>query len=312
MKIRVLSIGFLILSLGCTTAAVSQAEAGGGGHGGNPDPTFKPRSKPVVRRTAPAPRRVVTRKTAAEYEAEGDGYYDQKDYDNALAAYENAAKLKPSYHALFRTGWIYNDRQEYTEALNPLVQATNLSSDPYDAYVEIGYAYRKLGNGDQAMAAYQRALEYKPRGAWALFGMGDVYFEISKKYETAADYYRQGLAVQPDNATALYRLGFAYNDMGQYMRAIDALERSRRLKPEWVINMNELGYAYKQLKRYDEAADVLSQAVSTDRDNQLAHYYLGEVYVLTGNRSGANGEYRELQRLNSDYAAKLIDQIRKM
>jgi len=309
MKISVISIAFLILLLGCTTALVAQAE-GGGGHSGNPDPTYKPRSKPVVRRTVP--RRVVPKKTAAEYEAEGDSYYDKQDYDSALAAYESAARLKPSYHALYRTGWIYNDRQEYTEALRPLTQAVGLSSNPYNAYVEIGYAYRKLENADQAMTAYRKALEYQPRGAFALFGMGDVYFEISKKYDTSADYYRQGLAVESDNATALYRLGYAYNDMGQYNRAIDALNQSRQLKPDWVINMNELGYAYKQLKRYDEAADVLREAVATDRDNQLAHYYLGQVYVITGNRSGANGEYRELQRLNSEYAAKLIGLIQKM
>lgn len=309
MKISVVSIAFLVLLFGCTTVLIAQAE-GGGGHSGNPDPAYKPRSKPVVRRTTP--RRIVSKKTAAEYEAEGDSYYNKQDYDSALAAYESAARIKPSYHALYRAGWIYNDRQEYSEALKPLSQAAGLSSNPYDAYVEIGYAYRKLENADEAMTAYRKALEYKPRGAWALFGMGDVYFEISKKYETAADYYRQGLAVESDNASALYRLGYAYNDMGQYNRAIEALDRSRQLKPDWVINMNELGYAYKQLKRYDEAADVLREAVATDRDNQLAHYYLGQVYVIAGNRAGANGEYQELQRLNSDYAAKLMDLIRKM
>lgn len=463
----------------------SQSEAGGGGRversAGSGETTFKPRVRAVTKRTAP--KRIVPKKTAAEYEAEGDKYYDANDHDSALLAYENAARLKPSYHALYRMGWIYNDFGEYAKALpaldraiaadssqsgpftekgyalrrlgrvdeaisafkqsialNPggyvalyelgsiyneqkryadaegflnqsirnksdyaaaheelgivlrhlgrnadairsfnraielapedggpylglgdvyfygtgeyqkaidayskglqyepnndvaaynigyadndignyndalswLAKAIKLKPAYYDAYVETGYAYRKLQNQAQAIAAYQKALQLKPNGASALTGIGDVYFEIPKKYDTAADYYRRGLAIQPDNASALYRLGYSYNDMGQYAQAIDVLDRSRRLKPEWVFTMNELGYSYKQLKRYDDAIAVLRQAVSTNRDNQLAHYYLGQVYVLTGNRSEANGQYRELQRLNSDYAEKLMDAIRKM
>ncbi|HYJ90630.1 MAG TPA: tetratricopeptide repeat protein [Pyrinomonadaceae bacterium] len=310
MKIKILSVASIILLLSFVSVVFSQTEGGGGGHAGNPDPTFKPRTKPVVRRTAP--RRIVPKKTTAEYEAEGDSYYSQKDFDSAIAAYESAAKIKPSYHALYRLGWIYNDREDYDEALRWLGQATGLTSNPYDAYVEIGYAYRKLGNANQAMTAYQKALQYKPSGSSALFGIGDVYFEISKKYDTAGDYYRQGLAIDPDDATALYRLGYAYNDTGQYTQAIDLLNRSRQLKPDWVINLNELGYAYKQLKRYNDAINVLRQAVAKNNDSELAHYYLGEVYVLIGNRSGANNEYRELQRLNSDYSSKLIDLINKM
>ena len=75
--------------------------------------------------------------------------------------------------------------------------------------------------------------------------------------------------------------------------------------------MEELGYSYLQLKRYNDAAAILKQAISANRDADLAHYYLGQVYISTGNKPGANNEYRELQRLNSQYADKLMDMIRK-
>src|SRR4051794_20063888 len=101
--------------------ASAQAEGGGGRaerSGIGVDTTARSRPKPVVKRTAP--KRIVPKKTAAEYEADGDKYYEQKDYDSAVVAYENAVKLKPSFDALYRIGWIYNDFAEYAKALPPL------------------------------------------------------------------------------------------------------------------------------------------------------------------------------------------------
>jgi tetratricopeptide (TPR) repeat protein len=434
-----------------------------------------------VKRTVP--KHILPKKTAAEYEAEGDGFYEQKDYDSALVAYENAAKLKASYRSLYRTGWIYNDFSEYAnalpaleralaidgtqsaaytekgyalrrlgrtdeaiaafnrsisinseeyvapfelgsiyeekknyaeaerylnqsiknkpdkadaytelgivqrhlgrnadavrsldraieldpengraymglgdvyyygtseyqkaidsyikglqydpdnavaafnvgysyndignygEALQYLAKAAKANPGDFDTYVETGYAYRKQKVEAQAMTSYQKALQLKPNGATALFGIGDVYFEIEKKYDLAAGYYRRGLATDPDSPSALYRLGYSYNDAGKYSEAVDVLERAHNLKPQWLNIMDELGYSYLQLKRLDDAATILRQAISANRDAELAHYYLGQVYVSRGNRNGANNEYRELQRLNSQYTEKLMDMIRKM
>jgi tetratricopeptide (TPR) repeat protein len=120
------------------------------------------------------------------------------------------------------------------------------------------------------------------------------------------------LAISPNSANALYRLGYVYDDAGNYSEALDVLLRAQQLQPKWLRIMEELGYSYIQLKRYDEAGNVLRQAVSTYKNAELAHYYLGQVYVAKGNRANANTEYRELQRLNSEYASKLMGMINKM
>jgi len=114
---------FLLISVLAITS-LSQIEGGGGGGrgeraGGTGGTTFKTRARPVAKRAAP--KRIALKKTAAEYETEGNTFYDQKDYDSALVAYENAAKLKPSYNTLYRIGFIYNDFGEYAKSLPALV-----------------------------------------------------------------------------------------------------------------------------------------------------------------------------------------------
>jgi tetratricopeptide (TPR) repeat protein len=244
----------------------------------------------------------------------GDVYfYGTSEYQKAIDAYTKGLEYDTDNHvAEYNIGYSYNDLGNYNQALEYLAKALKADTSDYDAYVETGYAQRKLKNETEAMAAYQKALQLKPGSSSALFGIGDVYFEIEKKYTTAADFYRRGLTNSPDSPTALYRLGYAYNDSGNYSDAVDVLTRAHKLKPQWATIMEELGYSYKQLKRYDDATTILKQAVTASRDADLAHYYLGQVYVSTGNKSGANNEYRELQRLNSEYTDKLMDMIRKM
>src|SRR5438045_4011676 len=125
MKSCFVSIAVAILFVFSGIAVSAQVEGGGGGRaessGKTANTTFRARPRATVRRTAP--KRILPKKTAAEYEAEGDRYYEQKDYDSALVAYENAAKLKPSYRSLYRIGWINNDFSEYAKALPALDRA---------------------------------------------------------------------------------------------------------------------------------------------------------------------------------------------
>src|ERR1044071_817125 len=148
MKTRILILTLTILFMGVGSTALSQAEGGGGGRStaSTVDSTFKRKWRPPVKHTAP--RRLVAKRTAADNEAEGDRFYDQKEYDNAMSAYQAAVKLKPTYHAFYRIGWLHNEFGEFSEALAPLDQAIALDPSQASAYTEKGYAHRRLNQFD--------------------------------------------------------------------------------------------------------------------------------------------------------------------
>src|SRR5687768_17659188 len=53
----------------------------------------------------------------------------------------------------------------------------------------------------------------------AYFGLADVYYYSLKQYADAAKSYKEGLRFRPDNVTALYNLGWCYNDLERYPEA---------------------------------------------------------------------------------------------
>ena len=54
-------------------------------------------------------------------------------------------------------------------------------------------------------------------------------------------------------ASALYRIGWIYNDLEEYSSAIDPLKRVVASQPNHAAANFELGYAYKKLEQYADA-----------------------------------------------------------
>lgn len=62
----------------------------------------------------------------------------------------------------------------------------------------------------------------------------------------------------------LYRWGFMYNGWGECQKALEFLERARRLDPDYEGVRVELAYSYNCLDRSSEAIVVLEEALKTN------------------------------------------------
>jgi tetratricopeptide (TPR) repeat protein len=145
-----------------------------------------------------------------------------------------------------------------------------IADDPndIDAYIDRGFAYRSLGNYDQAIADFDQAIviEGAGRNFRPLVGLGMVQ-ESLKHYDAALAYHQQALQVQLDlghsTADPYYRLGNLYNLMGDDAQAMVSYRRSIEADPTYPNGYmglaNEL-YAAKDyaaaLENYERYLDI--------------------------------------------------------
>jgi tetratricopeptide (TPR) repeat protein len=68
---------------------------------------------------------------------------------------------------------------------------------------------------------------------------------------------------------------------------------------------------YSQLEDYEKAIEAFKQTIRIQPDYIYAHYNLGMVYLVQGDRNSALDEYKILKDLDQDIADQLFDLIYK-
>jgi tetratricopeptide (TPR) repeat protein len=87
-------------------------------------------------------------------------------------------------------------RENYSTALRKFAKAIEFQSDMYQAWNYLGYSQRKLGNYQDALTAYDRALSIKPGYAEAIEYRGQAYLGLNRLSEAKESY----LALYPRNS----------------------------------------------------------------------------------------------------------------
>lgn len=119
--------------------------------------------------------------------------------------------------------------QDRATARNLLQQAVSLDPTDPGLQVQLGVAAEELGEGDQAMAAWDEAL--------GLLGHDEAQFRMLRgqaylaygRLEQALEDEQEAVALAPDRAGAYYFLGLAHELLGHRAEAIAAYTRAAEL-----------------------------------------------------------------------------------
>jgi adenylate cyclase len=157
---------------------------------------------------------------------------------HARRLYEQARELDPhygrSYAAISRTfnvEWRYNWTNDPEAALSQALDLARLAVDHDDldarGFLELGLAHLYRKEHDEALAAYERALELNPNDADLLAEMGDCLVYV-RQAGRAVQLLEQAIRLNPYHPDSyLWFLGDAYFHLGEYEKTIRTLHKMR-------------------------------------------------------------------------------------
>lgn len=143
----------------------------------------------------------------AGFEAE-----NSHNYAHAAQLFAAAGAKDPDHKNVWNAlGHVYNEMQDYTDAVPALQKA--ISKNPYDdfAYNNLGNAYQGLGRYDEAELQFQKQIEVDPLDRYAHANLASLYLQ-QKKYEAAQKEFQTALKITPNNFNLNVGLGTA--DLG--------------------------------------------------------------------------------------------------
>ena len=151
---------------------------------------------------------------------------------------------------------------------------TREANEASDSLYTMGLALRDAGRVEEALTAFQRAIDIRADHAAALTQQGELLAELGRN-EDAADSFTLALAF--DSALVAAWVGYAklMRACGCVEQAIEHLERAVTLAPASSEAWVELGLALNQAGRTADAGAAYEKAIEAEPDRPAAHVNLG-------------------------------------
>jgi len=212
---------------------------------------------------------------APGWNGQGQALAAMKKYPAALEAYEKAIQIQADdLEAWNGRGFALLNLQRYSEAITAFNQGLKLKNDSPEIWNAKGEALSKLQQYDQAIKAYEKAIEFQPDDYEAWFNKG-VALQNLKQYEQAVTAYDRVIEIQPDYALAWYNRGNALFNLTHYPEAFKAYDQAVKYKPNYALAWLSRGNVLVNLQRYPEAIESFNQVIKYNSHNYEAWYGLG-------------------------------------
>jgi tetratricopeptide (TPR) repeat protein len=162
-------------------------------------------------------------------------------------------------------------RRLYDQAIEAYQKAIEVRSFYADAYVGIGDARAAKGQVDSAISDYRKALTFQPLNPRVYLSLGKIYYAEKGLYYESVEAYKKAIDLDPDFVEAHMGLGEVYEEKGLYREAIERYTRVTDLVPKHTGALYNLALVYEKvdpkeaLARWERYIQVASQ-ISSEKD----------------------------------------------
>jgi tetratricopeptide (TPR) repeat protein len=203
----------------------------------------------------------------------------------------------------------YHGRRDYRRALQELQIAMRGLPHDVDLLTSLGAVHRRLGNWDDAVAVYERAIRLDPRSVRTLYALGQVY-DVTRRYADAVRIFERALSLAPDHHAAAVTRAHVY---WRWQGTLDTLRAALARLPR-DLELGQWGptvLLHAQLLHAERQADSLLRLLAesppgvlqSQGDFQPTSLYAAWAHRLRGDGRAALAAF--------DSARAVLDSVRK-
>jgi tetratricopeptide (TPR) repeat protein len=254
-------------------------------------------------------------------------YFQQGQYERALADLNEALKIKPGFPWVYRLmANAYYKKGDFGEAVEHASKAIELDPNEAEGYLVRGALYLQQQRYEQAKADFKKIQALRPdspegfydagltakreddevtalcaekpqkTGNKMIFGGNPKCFSL--KYQTALSEFSEAIKRDPTHVNAYYERGNTYNELKRFDEAISDFSAVIRLLPSSANAFNQRAVAHLGKGELDAAISDCSAAIAVDNSLVTAYNNCGVAFARKGNRTDAVRAFRKASALD--------------
>jgi tetratricopeptide (TPR) repeat protein len=233
------------------------------------------------------------------------GYFQGKDFENAIRILDERLKLDPDNYKLMNNKAIILKKYlgRVDEAIIVL-QKYNNKKRSFKVEKKIAGYYSAIEDYQNAVKWYNKAYELK-KDSKVIKNIANLYIKLGKNAEAIKAYEDFILTNPKENVLAqTYKnMGSLYENIGSYSKANVHYEKSLALKYDKDINL-KLIISYYDNDNFAMAKEKINQHLGKKSSDADAIYYRAMIKVNEEDKPGAKADFQKLLGGKYDKSAK--------
>jgi tetratricopeptide (TPR) repeat protein len=167
----------------------------------------------------------------------------------AAAQFRASTQLDPTYPEPYKALgdlFLAAPRRLFDQAVEAYQKAIDLRPFYADAHVGLGDARAAKGDIDAAISAYQKALTYNTVNPRVHMSLGKIYYSEKGLYYESVQAYKRAIDLDGQSVDARMGLGEVYEDKGLYKEAVEEYRKVIELDNKHTGAMYNLAMVYEK------------------------------------------------------------------
>jgi len=168
-------------------------------------------------------------------------YSDMNNYKQAIPYFEKALSLQPENSRwMYEMGLIYYAMHDDKNSLKYLLMAGEKGLKRDNEYLEnLAIAYLNNKQFDKGLDILKESLTRRPADLNLLNMIAEACYE-AKRFDDAINYWDQMLALDKQNASALFMIGMSYQKKGEKQKGMALCDKAIEMDPSLARNKQKI------------------------------------------------------------------------
>jgi tetratricopeptide (TPR) repeat protein len=228
--------------------------------------------------------------TPVAFNNRGTAFFNRRDYDRAIAEFDEAIRLDPNFAAAFYgRGCAYDGKGDYDRAIKDYDEAIRLNPKDAAFFSNRGTAYWSKSDCDRAIPDYDEAIRLSPNEATYFSNRANAYKKKGELDRAMKD-YDEAIRLNPKNATFFVNRAGLFQDRRDYDHAIKDYDEAIRLNPRYANALYGQGSPTKTRASTSKPSRAMTTSFLSVPNMAKALYQRSEVKRSMHDDAGADAD----------------------